>query len=111
MKRLVVTIVLALGLVVAGFGSTATAHKLPARVALNQTFQYAKRACNVDRFCYRYKASTCSRQSLHVVICRAINFQYNAKDGYYRCQRRVRVIYPPRSFHPRITGFTRWVCR
>ena len=111
MKRVLLTMALALVAFTAFMGANAVAHLLTIRAASTKAFYYAHRACNVDPACDRYGVTNCFRQQAHVVICRIFNDRDTAAQGRYRCTRLVRVAYRTSySTKPTLTGFGRWQC-
>jgi hypothetical protein len=82
--------------------------KLKVAAAAHKTFNYAHSACLVDAHCFKYGVSNCNRFSLHVVACRAVNYE----DTGPICSRLVRVAAVPTAsgYKVRITGFGQWTC-
>jgi hypothetical protein len=82
--------------------------KLTVAGAVHKTFNYAHSACLVDDHCFKYGVSNCNRFSLHVVACRAVNYE----DTGGTCSRLVRVAAVPSAggYRVRITGFGAWSC-
>ena len=97
-------------LLLSGILATAAvaAVKLTIAGGYSRTLNNARATCDVDSHCTQYGVSNCHRQSLHVVICRAVHVE----DTGVTCTRLVRVAAIPTfpGFKVRITGFGDWVC-
>lgn len=88
----------------------AAAVKLPAKLAADKAFVYAKNTCAHDVNCVRYGITNCRRVSLHVVFCRMYVERSTAGQGEYDCQKLVRVALDPITYKVIVTGTSGWAC-
>jgi hypothetical protein len=88
----------------------AAAVKLPAQLAGEKAFVFAKHTCSHDIHCVKYGITNCNRQSLHVVLCRMYVERSTPAQGRYACQKLVRVALDPITYRIVVTGTTSWNC-
>jgi hypothetical protein len=69
----------------------AAAVQLTIRGAADKSMVYAQQTCDHDPHCVRYGVSNCSREGLHVVLCRMYLDRETAGQGDYSCTKLVRV--------------------
>jgi hypothetical protein len=91
--------------------SAVAAVKLPVQLAAEKSFIFAKHTCAHDGNCIKYGVTNCTRESLHVVLCRIFDERSTAAHGLYGCTRLVRVALDPISFRVVVTGQAPWQCQ
>ena len=87
----------------------AAAVQLTINGAAGKSMSYAQNTCNHDPHCVRYGVSNCSRQGLHVVLCRIVLERATAAQGDYSCTKLVRVALDP-YYRPVVTGTSDFSC-
>jgi hypothetical protein len=110
LKRLVALTMAVLALAGVLAVPATAAVQLTVQGAADQSMNYAHNTCNHDPHCVRYGISNCSRQSLHVVLCRMFVERATADQGDYGCTKLVRVsldLYRGRAV---VTGNGDWSC-
>lgn len=78
--------------------------------AANRSMAYAEHTCDHDPHCVRYGVSNCSRQALHVVLCRIFLERATAGQGQYGCSKLVRVALDLYRGRAVLTGDGDWSC-
>lgn len=73
----------------------AAAVKLTVQGAADKSLRYAEHTCDHDPHCVRYGVTNCSRQAMHVVLCRIFDERSTADQGRYACTKLVRVALDP----------------
>ena len=88
----------------------AAAVKLPAKLAGEKAFVFAKHTCAHDIHCVKYGITNCRRVSLHQVLCRMYVERSTPSQGRYACQKYVRVVLDPITYKVVVTGTSNWAC-
>jgi hypothetical protein len=109
-KRLGCAVLASLMLLWAVAMPAAAAVKLPAQLAGEKAFVFAKHTCAHDVHCVKYGITNCNRQSLHVVFCRMYVERSTPAQGRYDCQKLVRVALDPITYRILVTGTSAWNC-
>jgi hypothetical protein len=73
----------------------AGAVKLTVESGADRSLMYAEHTCDHDPHCVKYGITNCSRQALHVVLCRIFLERATADQGRYACTKLVRVALDP----------------
>jgi hypothetical protein len=87
----------------------AAAVQLTINGAAEKSASYAQNTCNHDPHCVQYGVTNCSRQGLHVVLCRIFLERATAGQGDYACTKLVRVALNP-YYRAVVTGTGDFSC-
>jgi hypothetical protein len=109
-KRLLCAFLASLLLLATAAMPAAAAVKLPAQLAGEKAFVFAKHTCAHDVHCVKYGITNCNRQSLHVVLCRMYVERSTPGQGRYSCKKLVRVALDPITYRVLVTGNSDWAC-